>query len=114
MYLDLSNLSQISTLKTPATYPYLASVNNKLSGLLDSKVFTTPLNLSTLNKASTHLNETYSNSISQNLSLANQTRWALKMSPISEKLVRDNFNYTQAKSLLGSPVVNSLTSSNNI
>ena len=114
MYLDLSNSSEINTLNVPSTYSYLSSANGKLSDLLDSKVFTTPLNLSTLGKASSYLNETYSSSISQNLSLANQTRWALKMSPISEKLVRDNFNYTQAKSLLGSPIVNSLTSSNNI
>jgi hypothetical protein len=48
------------------------------------------------------------------LSVANQTRWALKMSPVSHKLINDNFNFTQAKSLIGSSVVNSLSSSNNI
>jgi hypothetical protein len=56
----------------------------------------------------------YTNSIKENLSLANQTRWSFKMSSISEKLVRDNFNYTQAKQLLGSSVATSASSSNNV
>jgi hypothetical protein len=36
------------------------------------------------------------------------------MSPISEQLSKDNFNFTQAKNLIGSSLVNSLSSSNNI
>jgi hypothetical protein len=56
----------------------------------------------------------YTNSIKENLSLANQTRWSFKMSSISEKLVRDNFNYTQAKQLLGSSAATSASSTNNV
>jgi hypothetical protein len=36
------------------------------------------------------------------------------MSPISEKLISNNFNFTQAKQLLGSSAANSSSSSGNI
>jgi hypothetical protein len=61
-----------------------------------------------------NVNTAYTTAITENLSLANQTRWLLRMSPISEKLIKDNFNFTQAKQLLGSPITQAVSSSNNI
>jgi hypothetical protein len=56
----------------------------------------------------------YTNSIKESMNLANQTRWSFKMSPISDKLSKDNYNYTQAKQLLGSNISNSANTSNNV
>lgn len=114
VFLTTSNPSYLNKLSSDYTHTSSASITNKLSNLLDSEIFSTPLNLSKVNTSSVVLGSAYSHATSQNLNLANQTRWALRMSPISEKLARDNFNYTQAKGLLGSPIVNSHSSSNNI
>jgi hypothetical protein len=114
VYINTSNSSYLSKLTSTHTYTAVNSSVDSACSLLHSRTFNNPLSLSEVNSSNTVLNSAYDRAISQNLALANQTRWAFKMSPISEKLAKDNFNFTQAKSLLGSPVVNSLSSSNNI
>jgi hypothetical protein len=46
----------------------------KSSTIMQNVTFTTPLNLSTLNSASSTLSASYTSSIEENLSLANQSR----------------------------------------
>ena len=85
----------------------------KSSSLLNNKYFNSNVSLNNLSSNSS-VSTAYSSAISENLSLANQTRWLLRMSPISEKLIKDNFNFTQSKQLLGSPITQAISSSNNI
>lgn len=102
-----------STLETNLLYPTNIMYSSKASALLDNVYFNSNTSLNSLsNNAS--VSSVYSNAISENLSLANQTRWLLRMSPISEKIIKDNFNFTQAKQLLGSPITHAVSSSNNI
>ena len=97
---------------TDVSYPlynlnkdYLASS----SSLMQDRYYNSGISIAKLGNK-----DFYTNSIKENLSLANQTRWSFKMSSISEKLVRDNFNYTQAKQLLGSSAATASSSSNNV
>lgn len=86
---------------------------NSTSTLLSNRYYNSNTTLSKVSQDAT-LSQVYANSINENLNLANQTRWLLKMSPISEKLISNNFSFTQAKQLLGSSATNSSSSSDNI
>jgi hypothetical protein len=101
---------------SPSSYTFIKTSNLilKSSSTTNNTIFNNALDLSALNSKNNFILETYNSSINENLNLANQTRWLLKTYPITEKLVSDNFNFTQAKTLLGSTSVNSSTSSNNI
>ena len=114
LFLSSSNSSYMNTSNLEGNFinrdkSYLSST----SSLLSNRYYNSNTTLSKITQDST-LSQVYTNSISENLSLANQTRWLLKMSPISEKLINNNFRFTQAKQLLGSSVANSSSSSDNI
>jgi hypothetical protein len=110
----LSSNNSTKLLDKEYSFENLKGNINVLANQLQDKSFNSPINLSTLNTTNKTASNSLNESIRETLSLANQSRWTFKSSPISEKLVRDNFNYTQAKQLLGSSIVNSLSSSNNI
>ena len=109
---DKSNFIS-TTLGTKLLYPNNSMYSSKASALLNNVYFNSNTSLNSLSN-NTSVSSVYSNAISENLSLANQTRWLLRMSPISEKIIKDNFNFTQAKQLLGSPITHAVSSSNNI
>ena len=115
IFLRTNGSSYIATSQvTPLSSNRIKYYANASSASLNSVGFNNNLTLSALASSNSLLAHSYENAIKENLSVANQTRWALKMSPVSHKLINDNFNFTQAKSLIGSSVVNSLSSSNNI
>lgn len=90
------------------------ATSNTLSSYLKNVVLSNKVTLASLSTNNSRLSNSYNSAITENLSLSNQIRWYHKTSPITEKLASDNFNFTQAKNLLGSPLTNSLASSNNI
>ena len=102
-----------TTSRTKLFYSNNSMYSSKASALLNNVYFNSNTSLNSLSN-NTSVSSVYSNAISENLSLANQTRWLLRMSPISEKIIKDNFNFTQAKQLLGSPITHAVSSSNNI
>jgi hypothetical protein len=115
IFLDSNKNNYNNVLPNPKfSFIINSKYSSKASSLLDNTIFNNAADLSKVSSNNILLNNEYNNSIEQNLLLANQSRWAFKTSPITEKLVRDNFNYTQSKNLLGSSFTNSLSSSNNI
>lgn len=86
--------------------PEITRSNNKVS-----------LNLSALNLSSSvdnNIQNLLNLSIINNLNIAKESRWFLKNSPITERLSIANFNYTQAKNLVGSPLTQSNYSDNSV
>jgi hypothetical protein len=115
IFLRTSGLNYMNPLTaSPLSFDRTRRYASASSASLNNIAFNNNLTLNSLASSNNLLARSYESAVKENLSVANQTRWALKMSPVSHKLINDNFNFTQAKSLIGSSVVNSLSSSNNI
>ena len=109
-----SNISLFLNLKgrSYVTAETSYSTSNHYTAILKfEKAFKSELSL---NDTSALDSLSVSKSIESSVDHAKEIRWLFKVNPVTDKIINNNFNFTQAKALIGNPLSSSLHSSNNV